>query len=80
MLEMLLECLAGAVEMQELAPLLEETVPACMDVSQGFVELLARTEGGEERSPRFGFQWTDIHTMIHFERFRLRHVDFFLTP
>ena len=54
MLETLRESLADAVEMQELAPILEETVPACMDVPQGFVELLARTEGGEERFPRFG--------------------------
>jgi hypothetical protein len=72
--EMPHEGLAATIEMDELSAALKEIVLACINVTQGFVQLLSRAKGFKERYSWLRLQSPFIDTLILFEFLNLVYI------
>ena len=73
-LEMPHEGLAATIEMDELSAVLKEIVLACINITQGFVQLLSRAKGFKERYSLLLLRSRFIDTLILLEFFDLVYI------
>ena len=73
-LEMPHEGLAATIEMDELSAVLKEIVLTCINITQGFVQLLSRAKGFKERYSLLLLRSRFIDTLILLEFFDLVYI------
>ena len=68
------EDLAATIEVDELSAVVKEIVLACINITQGFVQLLSRANGFKERYSWLRLQSPFIDTLILLEFFNLVYI------